>query len=63
LLVLVRLEKPKVIPRLRANVRPHDLLGRVRLLLLAFALANLVGALVVMVASHPSPQLLYVAGI
>ncbi|MGD0248515.1 MAG: EAL domain-containing protein [Candidatus Limnocylindrales bacterium] len=39
------------------------MLGRVRLLLLAFALANLVGALVVMVASHPSPQLLYVAGI
>ena len=47
---------------LRASARPRDLLGRIRLLLLAFALANLVGALVVAAASTGYP-LLYCAGL
>jgi diguanylate cyclase (GGDEF)-like protein/PAS domain S-box-containing protein len=47
---------------LRASARPRDLLGRIRLLLLAFALANLVGALVVAAVST-GPPFLYWAGL
>ncbi len=60
---LVRLKMAKILAGLRASARPGDLLGRVQLLLLAFALVTLVGALVVVVASGPSPLILYVAGL
>ena len=52
----------EILPGLRASARPRDLLGRIRLLLLAFALANLVGALVVAAAST-GPLPMYVAGL
>jgi diguanylate cyclase (GGDEF)-like protein/PAS domain S-box-containing protein len=51
------------IPGLRASARPRGLLGRVQLLLLVFALVNLIGALVVVAASGPSPIILYAAGL
>jgi diguanylate cyclase (GGDEF)-like protein/PAS domain S-box-containing protein len=63
MVVLDRLKMTRILQGLRASVRPRDLLGRVQLLLLAFAMANLVGALVVAVASGPGLMLLYVAGI
>jgi diguanylate cyclase (GGDEF)-like protein/PAS domain S-box-containing protein len=62
MVVLDRLKMAKILPGLRASARPRDLLGRVQLLLLAFALANLVGAWVVTAASTSCPLLLYVAG-
>jgi diguanylate cyclase (GGDEF)-like protein/PAS domain S-box-containing protein len=52
----------KTIPGLRASTRPRGLLGRVQLLLLVFALVNLIGALVV-VAASAGPILLYSAGL
>ena len=50
-------------PAFRAGTRPHDMVGRVQLLLLAFALVNAAGALVVVVASSPQPWILYVVGV
>ena len=53
----------EILADLRASARPRDLLGRVQVLLLAFALANLVGAFVVTAASVSCPLPLYVAGL
>jgi hypothetical protein len=63
LVVLVRPNMAKALSGLRASTRPRDLLDRVQLLLLAFALANLVGALVVAAASGPDPLALHIAGL
>jgi len=63
LVVLVRPNMAKALLGLRASTRPRDLLGRVQLLLLAFALANLVGALVIAAASGPDPLALHIAGL
>ncbi len=60
---MVRLKIAGIPPGLRAGARPRDLLGRMQQLLLALALANAVGALVVVVASGVSPFILYLAGI
>jgi diguanylate cyclase (GGDEF)-like protein/PAS domain S-box-containing protein len=60
--VLVRLKIADIVPSLRATTRPHDLLGRVQLLLLASALATAAGAVVVVVASGVTPAPLFVAG-
>ena len=48
---------------LRARVRPRDLTGRVQLLLLGFALADLGGALLVAAASVHAPPILYAGGL
>jgi diguanylate cyclase (GGDEF)-like protein/PAS domain S-box-containing protein len=53
----------KIIRGLRAGARPRDLRGRVQLLLLASALANSVGALVVAAGSVTALPLLYIAGL
>lgn len=47
----------------RAGGRPRGLLGRVQLLLLSFALVNLLGALVVVAASGATPLVLGLAGL
>jgi diguanylate cyclase (GGDEF)-like protein/PAS domain S-box-containing protein len=53
----------KYLTGLRAKARPRDLLGRVRLLLLAFALVNLVGAMAIAVASGADFLILHLAGL
>ncbi len=53
----------KILPGLRAGARPRNLRGRVQLLLLAFALANSVGALVVAAGSGTDPAYIYIAGL
>jgi diguanylate cyclase (GGDEF)-like protein/PAS domain S-box-containing protein len=63
MVVLDRLKMAKILPGLRASARPRDMLGRVQVLLLAFALANLVGALVVTAASTRSPLFVYLVGL
>ena len=63
MVALDRLKMAKSLAGLRASARPRDLLGRVQLLLLAFALANLVGAFVVTGASSASPLPLYIAAL
>jgi len=52
-----------VLARVRARARPRDVLGRVQLLLLGFALANLVGAEVMAATSASNPLDLYLAGL
>src|ERR1035437_6492683 len=54
---------PERIASLRANATPRDLLGRVEWLLLAFALLNSVGALVVVLASDTRPPVLGLASL
>jgi diguanylate cyclase (GGDEF)-like protein/PAS domain S-box-containing protein len=63
MVVLDRLKIAKILPGLRASARPRDLLGRVQVLLLAFALANLVGAMVVTAVSTSSFLFVYLAGL
>ncbi|MGZ6268122.1 MAG: putative bifunctional diguanylate cyclase/phosphodiesterase [Candidatus Limnocylindrales bacterium] len=58
-----RLKMAEFAPAFRAGARPHDMVGRVQLLLLTFALVNATGALAVVVASGPRPWILYVAGV
>ncbi len=53
----------EIAPVFRAAARPHDMVGRVQLLLLAFALVNAAGALLVVVASNPQPWALLLAGV
>lgn len=57
-----RIDIANVASGLRATVRPLDLIGRVRLLLLAFALANLAGVATVASASTGSGPVFYAAG-
>ena len=52
-----------IAPGIRAGVRPRDMLSRVQLLLLAFALVNAAGALVVIINSAPQPPILYLLGL
>ena len=54
---------PERIASLRANATPRDLLGRLEWLLLAFALLNSVGALVVVLASDTRPMVLGLASL
>ncbi len=61
--VLHRLKLVETLVGLRDRARPRDLLGRVQLLLLGFALANLVGAELMAAASVEAPIELYLAGI
>ncbi len=61
--VLVWMKITKIIPGLRAGARPRNLRSRVQLLLLAFALANAVGALVVAAGSGAGPPFLYAGGL
>jgi diguanylate cyclase (GGDEF)-like protein/PAS domain S-box-containing protein len=60
---LARQTLAQALSGLRARTQPRDLLGRVQLLLLTFALANLVGAMIVAAASLPNLPYLYVAGL
>ena len=60
---MVRQNIAKTIPGIRAGVRPGSLLDRIQLLLLVFALVNLIGALVVVASSGTSPFVLYCAGL
>ena len=53
----------KSIARWRAGATPRDLLGRVEWLLLAFALLNSAGALVVVLASDTRPEFLGIAAL
>jgi diguanylate cyclase (GGDEF)-like protein/PAS domain S-box-containing protein len=59
---LHRLKLAEFTAGLRARLRPRDLLGRVQLLLLGFALANLVGAELMAATSGTGPLYLYLAG-
>jgi diguanylate cyclase (GGDEF)-like protein/PAS domain S-box-containing protein len=60
---LGRLKIAEIVLGLRARARPQDLLGRVQLLLLGFALANLVGAEVMAAASTSAPLPLYLGAV
>ncbi len=57
-----RIDIANVASRLRATVRPLDLIGRVRLLVLAFALANLAGVALVASASTGSRPVYFAGG-
>jgi len=60
---LVGAKLAKSVARWRAGATPRDLLGRVEWLLLAFALLNTAGALVVVLASDTRPEFLGIAGL
>ncbi|HEX7490661.1 MAG TPA: bifunctional diguanylate cyclase/phosphodiesterase [Candidatus Limnocylindrales bacterium] len=60
---MARLNLAKSMAALRARIRPGDLLGRVQLLLLAFGLANLVGAMAVAGTSEADIPALRLAGL
>ncbi len=60
---MVRLRIAEIVAGLRAGARPRDLIGRVRWLLLAYALLNAAGAMAVALAFMPQPPLLALAGL
>jgi diguanylate cyclase (GGDEF)-like protein/PAS domain S-box-containing protein len=60
---LARLRIAEIVAGLRVGARPRDLIGRVRWLLLAYALLNAAGAMVVALAFMPQPPLLALAGL
>ncbi|HEX7590576.1 MAG TPA: EAL domain-containing protein [Candidatus Limnocylindrales bacterium] len=60
---MARLKLARSLAGLRAGAQPRDLLGRVQLLLLAFALANLVGAMAVATTSSADFLALHLAGL
>jgi diguanylate cyclase (GGDEF)-like protein/PAS domain S-box-containing protein len=63
MVTLVRLKMAGILPGLRASTRPRDLQGRVQLLLLALAVVNAIAAMVVVLATGPSPALLFALGL